>query len=321
MPFSRRTLIYGAAALCGGALFGGGYAIGSYTETISATRARIDQKSRLVPTRFGDLEYAVEGRGKPILMIHGTGGGFDQGLRFASGLISSGFEVIAPSRFGYLRSDFPSHPTSENQADAFVDLLDALQIDKIPVAGGSAGALSAAQFALRHPDRCSHLVLIVPAMNLSNRDPVEFTRLQRYFVGKLLTSDRWFWAALKLAPDQLIRTLLATDPALLDKVETSERNRARLILGDLMPISQRATGMANDARLAGRPSDIDFSLLQLPTLVVSAQDDLFGTAQTARTISERTPKARLEIFPSGGHIWLGHDNELTDLITEFVASG
>lgn len=251
-------------------------------------------------------------------MVHGTGGGFDQGLRFAGGLISNGFEVIAPSRFGYLRSSFPPDPSPQNQADAFVDLLDALNIDRIPVAGGSAGALSAAYFALRHPERCSHLVLIVPAMNLINRDPVEFTRTQKFFVEKLLSSDRWFWAALKLAPKQLIGTLLATDPDLLETVSASERERANLVLNELMPISLRTKGMANDGKYSGQPSDIDFSQVETPTLILSAEDDRFGTAQTAKVISQRMSAAQLLIFPNGGHIWVGHDKALSDQIAEFV---
>lgn len=32
------------------------------------------------------------------MMIHGTGGGFDQGLLFAAGLRQQGFRIIAPSR-------------------------------------------------------------------------------------------------------------------------------------------------------------------------------------------------------------------------------
>jgi len=100
-------------------------------------------------------------------MIHGTGGGFDQGLRFGRALMSRGFEIIAPSRFGYLRSDFPAEPSPGRQADALALLLDHLNVDSLPVAGGSAGALIAAEFALRHPDRCSSLILLVPAMNLT----------------------------------------------------------------------------------------------------------------------------------------------------------
>lgn len=320
MSLSRRALVVGAAATCGIALLAGGYGARSYSETIAAAHARIVGRSVLQETRFGAIEYAVEGHGQPFMMIHGTGGGFDQGLRFAEGLIDRGFQVIAPSRFGYLRSAFPADPSPENQADAFVDLLDALGIDQIAIAGGSAGAVSAAYFAQRHPSRCSHLILIVPAMNLSNRDPVAFTRMQQYLVGKLLSSDLWFWAALKMAPHQLIGTLLATDPALLKSVTESERQRAYLVLNDLMPISRRGKGIANDGMTAGSPTTIDFRAIKTPTLIISAEDDRFGTAQTARTILDRTPSGRLLMFPTGGHLWLGHDRELTDEISSFVKS-
>lgn len=318
MSLSRRSFVAGVAATCGAALFGSGYAIGSYGEAVAAAKARIAQKSSLLRTRFGNLEYAIEGRGQPFMMVHGTGGGFDQGLRFAQGLISNGFEVIAPSRFGYLRSNLPADPSPQNQADAFVELLDELGIDQIPIAGGSAGALQAAYFALRHPSRCSHLILIAPAMNLSNRDPAEFTRLQQFLVGKLLSSDRWFWAAQKLAPNQLTGTLLATDPALLTSVTASERERANLVLSELMPINQRMQGMANDGKMAGSPSDIDFSQIETPTLIISAEDDRFGTAKTSRVISEKNPSATLLIFPTGGHLWLGHEEELSSKIMDFV---
>jgi 2-hydroxy-6-oxonona-2,4-dienedioate hydrolase len=315
MVTSRRGFLIGAA---GALLLGGGYASGSYSATVAAAKRRVEQHSRLVHTRFGAVEYAIAGRGEPFLMIHGTGGGFDQGLRFAQGLIARDFEVIAPSRFGYLRSDFPSDASPANQADAFADLLDQLGIETLPLAGGSAGALPAAQFALQHPDRCSGLVLLVPAMNLSNQDPVEFTPLQQFLVGKLLTSDVWFWTLLKLAPDQLIGTLLATDPSLLQTVSKEERERAYLILNELMPISRRTRGMMNDGHFAGSPADIDLSRIASPTLVVSAEDDRFGTAETARTITATVPSARLVIYPTGGHIWLGHDDDLADEIAGFV---
>ncbi|WP_052161224.1 alpha/beta hydrolase [Hoeflea sp. BAL378] len=319
MSLSRRSLLGGAAAACAAA-FGGGYAAGAYREAVSAAHLRLARRSSLVATRFGDLEYAVEGRGDPLMMVHGTGGGFDQGLLFAGGLILRGRQVIAPSRFGYLRSAFPADPSPENQADAFASLLDHLRIERIPVAGGSAGALPAAQFALRHPDRCSHLILLVPAMNLRNRDPVDFTPLQQALVGRLLSSDAWFWAASRLAPDQVMGTLLATDPALLDSVSASERERARLVLDALMPIRPRRQGMIQDGRMAGSPADIDLARIKAPTLILSAEDDRFGTAGTARVIAARIPDAKLVVYPSGGHLWLGHDDEVSAEIASFVGS-
>jgi pimeloyl-ACP methyl ester carboxylesterase len=266
------------------------------------------------------MEYAIAGHGPSLLMIHGTGGGFDQGLTFAGAIIRRGHRVISPSRFGYLRSAFPADPSSENQADAFVRLLDHLRIDRLPVAGGSAGALSAAQFALRHPDRCSGLILLVPAANVTGRDPVQMSPLQEFLVEGLVRLDILYWTALETAPDRLVGTLLATDPRLLAKVGVKERRRAYRILLELMPISARSRGMLNDGRLAGRPARMDFGRVEVPTLLVSVEDDRFGTADTARRIASAMRGARLVIYPSGGHIWLGHDDDVADEVTRFLAS-
>jgi hypothetical protein len=80
---------------------------------------RISGKNVLVRSRAGVMELAERGQGPALLMIHGTGGGFDQGLIFAEPIIHNGIRVIAPSRCGYLRSSWPAHPSSERQADAF----------------------------------------------------------------------------------------------------------------------------------------------------------------------------------------------------------
>ena len=89
-------------------------------------------------------------------MIHGTGGGFDQGMLAGQDFVERGLRVIAPSRFGYLRTPFPTDASAEAQADQFVCLLDELGIARTAVAGVSAGANSAMQFAIRHPSGHVH---------------------------------------------------------------------------------------------------------------------------------------------------------------------
>ncbi len=135
----------------------------SYSAEMARARARVRNGSAVFQCRFGAMEYATAGEGPPVIVIHGASGGFDQGLALSSALIAAGRKVVAPSRFGYLRSALPPDPSPENQADAFADLLDELGIEQAPVLGGSAGALSALQFAIRHPDRCSAIVVVVPA--------------------------------------------------------------------------------------------------------------------------------------------------------------
>ena len=208
---TRRQWLLGVGA---GALIGGSYVWSRFRRAVEAADRRVAGRSSTIATSFGTLEYAIAGSGPPLLMIHGTGGGFDQGLRFAAALIRFGHRIIAPSRFGYLRSEFPVDPSLANQADAFAALLDHLGIDRLAVAGGSAGALSATAFALRHPDRCTALILLVPAANVDGSDPVEMSALRETAVRTLLTSDFAYWSAMNTAPETLIGTLLATDPAL-----------------------------------------------------------------------------------------------------------
>ncbi|MDF0603843.1 alpha/beta hydrolase [Psychromarinibacter sp. C21-152] len=312
---SRRAVLTGLGGLV---LAGGAYATGAYRSAMAAADARLARRSSLIETDAGPLEYAVAGDGPPVMMIHGTGGGFDQGLLFAHALRERGFRIVAPSRFGYLRSAFPDDASPAHQADVLVTLLDHLGIERLPVIGGSAGALTAAEFALRHPDRCSHLVLLVPAANLTGRDPVEFTALQRMAVSVVLGSDLAFWTLSSLVPGQMIRTLLATDPALLSRVAPEERRRAELILDGLMPISRKADGLRTDGFWAGTPSPTAYEDIAVPTLILSCEDDLFGTAETARRLADRIADATVTIWPEGGHIWLGHDADMAHEIAAFV---
>jgi 2-hydroxy-6-oxonona-2,4-dienedioate hydrolase len=312
---TRRQWLFGVGAV---ALIGGGYIWSRFSQALGSAQQRVAGCSSTMTTRSGTLEYAIAGTGPPLMMIHGTGGGFDQGLFFSSALRRLGHRIIAPSRFGYLRSDFPADPSLANQADAFAALLDHLGIDCLAVVGGSAGALSAVAFALRHPDRCSALVLLVPAANVDGSDPVEMGVVQESAIRALLASDFAYWSALNTAPEKLIGTLLATDPALLATVSQTERRRAFTILSGIMPISTRAKGMLNDARQAGHPAAMDFSQLRVPVLLISAEDDRFGTAATARKIARMVPQAELTILPNGGHIWLGHDDEVAVRMDGFL---
>jgi 2-hydroxy-6-oxonona-2,4-dienedioate hydrolase len=119
----------------------GAFAYFRYRHDLSAAKARVSSGSKLMNTPCGLIEYADVGTGAPVLVIHGAGGGFDQGLEFARPLIDHGFRVIAPSRFGYLRTPLPKDSKDASplaQADAHASLLDALQLHKVGVVGVSA---------------------------------------------------------------------------------------------------------------------------------------------------------------------------------------
>ncbi len=156
----------GAAALLAGVLAGrlAGITYRDYHAAIHRARRRVSTGSEIANTPCGPVEYAMAGDGAAVLIVHGAGGGYDQGLEFAKPLAMSGFRIIAMSRFGYLRTPLPTDASAAAQADVHACLLDALKVERAAVIGASAGAPSAMQFALRHPARCAALVLLVPAV-------------------------------------------------------------------------------------------------------------------------------------------------------------
>jgi pimeloyl-ACP methyl ester carboxylesterase len=290
----------------------------AFSADMARARARLEGMSTVFNSRFGQMEYAVAGQGPPCMMIHGTGGGFDQGLAFARPLIVAGWRIVSPSRFGYLRSTNPQDPSLENQADALADLLDELGFARLPVIGGSAGALSALQFAIRHPDRCSALVAVVPATFVPGRSPQPPGMIAQAIMEYGLKSDFLFWAGTKLAKDEMIAALLATDPDIVRGASASEQARVSSILQDILPVSMRSAGLANDAIQAGTPQPMPIEKITVPTLAISLEDDRFGTAAAARHIANTVKDAQLIIYPSGGHIWVGHDRELFEAIDTFL---
>jgi len=118
--------------------------------------------STIAATPCGPIEYQVAGLGPAVLIVHGSGGGHDQGMDWARPLVDHGVQVIAMSRFGYLRTPRPANASPQAQADAHICLLDFLGIARAAIIGMSAGSPSAIQAAIRHPGRIRALALIVP---------------------------------------------------------------------------------------------------------------------------------------------------------------
>ncbi len=68
----------------------------TYRSDIRAARKR--SGSQVIETKCGPIEYATMGEGPPVLVVHGAGGGYDQGLWIARDSVGEGFHILLPLR-------------------------------------------------------------------------------------------------------------------------------------------------------------------------------------------------------------------------------
>jgi pimeloyl-ACP methyl ester carboxylesterase len=313
----RRVLLVATTVVVGL----GGLAYAAYRPALDRARARISTGSRIAQTRCGPIEYAETGAGPPVLVSHGAGGGFDQGLDLAAGLAQTGFRVIAPSRFGYLRTPLPADASAEAQADAYACLLDALNVRDAAIMGVSAGGPSALQFALRFPDRTRTLVLLVPAVYAprpTEEAPARASRATLRLLDAALRSDFLFWAGSKVAHRAYVRTILGTPPDVVANAPPEERARVEAVLDHILPVSPRRAGLLNDASIVASLPRYEVEKIAAPTLAISTADDGYHTFAGARYTAEHVPNARFIGYPSGGHMLVGRDAAAAAEIVAFL---
>jgi 2-hydroxy-6-oxonona-2,4-dienedioate hydrolase len=292
-----------------------------FDQDIKLATGRAAEGSVLIATRCGTIEYQEVGTGVPLLMVHGSGGGHDQGMAFASALAPHGIRVIAMSRFGYLRTPMPADASPAAQADAHACLLDAMGIPRATILGASAGAPSAMQMAIRHPERVSAMLLLVPLAykpsTLADSAP-KLSPLSESLLMQSIGSNFLFWAGLHIARDQLIKYVVATPPEQVAAASKKERARVNSMLDNILPVSARAQGLRADSVLGKSLTRYQLESIRAPTLIISTRDDGYGTYASAQYTASQITNAKFIGLNEGGHIFVGHEEDVRTEIVKFL---
>jgi len=261
--------------------------------------ARVGVGGTVISSPYGDIEYTEGGSGPPVLVIHGSGGGYDQGELITDAVLGEGFRSIRSSRFGYLRSTFRHGATWDDQAHAYAYLLDHLGVERVAVVAMSHGGPSALLFAVLHPERVSSLTLVSCGVAPSSSpDQAEADRR-----GEILTSifrfDFPYWAVSKLAKGQLMELMGATD-AVIASLTPAQRVWVERIIDYMNPASLRSAGVAFDNR--GTLPGKRIAEITAPTLIFHAVDDTLQLYHNAEFAASTIPNARLVSIDHGGHV-------------------
>ena len=276
-------------------------------------------QSSLLDSPWGPIEYALQGRGFPILISHGAAGGFDQGLLIAAPLAASGFQIVGPSRDGYLRS--PSGPASspQTQADKYAWLLDYLGLESCAIMGVSVGGPSAIEFALRHPRRCKALVLISSIVAAVR--PAYLGILPQPLVLSFMKGPA-YRIILMRTPDRLLLRILGVTPQ-DERRASSNAGAAQALKATLLatrdPQGLRTHGTMADITTARNLRQYPFADIQMPALAVHGSNDRFAPFRFIAEATALMPHASLEEITGAGHLCIfTHRNQVSSEVTRFL---
>ena len=268
-----------------------------------ATKEKLKQLSeydaKTISLSYGGMRYVDKGNGEVILSVHGIFGGYDQAFDTCKDF-ASGYRILAPSRFGYLGSDMLGSGTPAEQAIAYAELLDRLGIDKVYLLATSAGGSIAIRFALDYPERTKGLILYCSAMPPAAK-PANYAE----YAGPpaFLCND---YAMFLMNP--LFEPVMGMD--------------ASTIYG-MLPVGERKAGVILDASITNPDMARNYDSyiiedLQVPTLILHAKDDKLASYADVEKAWDRFPNSTLVSFETGGHLMVGHEEEVKEAVMAFV---
>lgn len=228
----------------------------------------------------GTLEYAIFGQGIPILAIHGGIGGYDQSLILLQKFLPDGYQLIAPSRPGYLGTALSVGVTIAEQTDLLAELLDYLNIDKALLIGISAGGLTLYDFAIRYPLRVRGIIAIdaISGHYIKPKQFVKYSPMLKFGgVMSWLTKE-----SLIYFPELTLRSLFKNsgleNQVVDDKINAilSSPQRLELFSGLILTAldyKRRLLGTNNDISQAENLSNFELIKITAPALIIHGTHD------------------------------------------------
>lgn len=246
-----------------------------------------------------DLNVKIQGKGYPILALHGHPGSSESLSVFTHHLCQR-FCTIAPDLRGY----GDSRPTDAFQlADHLTDLevlLDKQGIERCILLGWSLGGILALELVLRQPHRFDGLILVASAAAPRGNHPpttkrdLAFTAIAgivNYFY------PGWQWNIDTFGKKSLFRYLISQQtPQAYHYLATSG-------VSAYLRTSKQAEQALNIALRSGYNRLNDLEKITIPCLILAGEDDRHITAQSSLKTAEALPNSHYHCYPNTAHLF------------------
>ncbi|CAN5562036.1 alpha/beta fold hydrolase [soil metagenome] len=267
------------------------------------------------------LHYHEAGEGQPLILLHGAGPGVSAWSNFSGNFASyaKNFRTILVDMPGFGRSGHPDEYDKsylQYAADAVIELMDELGIEKAHLLGNSLGASVAVRFVLAYPERTNRLVLMGPGSALSiglfaPRPSEGIRRLMEFATAKEKTPEKIEAFLRSMVFDQTLITpeLIADRFAAAIDPATAGGLKAMQVANQKFPVEGELWREAGE--------------IKHDVLITWGREDRVQPLDGAFVGFRLLENARLHVFPKCGHWAMIEQREEFERLTQdfFFAAG
>lgn len=255
-----------------------------------------------MPIRDVSLFVKVIGQGDPLLIMHG-GPGADHTTMLSLEPLADQFTLIFYDHRCNGRSigaDVTSMTWENLTADADA-LRRKLGFEKWAVLGHSFGGMVALEYALRYPERVSHLLLMDTCGDIRwvRQNAPELLTKQGYKPAEVQAARRFFNG--ELTPQEFLPTMMKFGKAYYYNPNLLTFIRGIFSGGLRVKIQPEAQIYAFSRLLPGWTVMDRLGEIMAPTLVLAGRHDFQFPPEHQAILAERIPTAQLALIERAGH--------------------
>jgi 3-oxoadipate enol-lactonase len=252
-----------------------------------------------------DMQYRVDGSGpETIVLVNGVGDDLQAWGSQVGSFVAAGLRVVTFDNRGVGGSSHPPGPyTSRAMAADTKALADALDIAPFHLVGVSLGGLVAQEYALAYPEDLQSVVLA----NTYAR-PDAYTRAAFDAWGQIAEAASMAVMMRQQAPWVFSPTFFESHP-----------ERLAILVAEGERTTQPARSFAAQiAALLTHDCSDRLARLQIPALVMAADDDIIIRLSLSHRLYEELPRGSWAIVPGGHAAFLENPQHWNRAVVEFV---